>query len=302
LILAGRSEAKVQECIDELHAKYPSIGFRLLKLDLSSQKSVKAAAAEVLGWDDVPEIHLVINNAGVMRHGTRGDMPLTEDGLEDMFGINHIGHWLFTNSIMPKVIAAAKNAPTGSVRIIGVSSSGTWVSPFRASDLGWEKPAAELPQEERPQFALLKMAGLDVDESIPYMPTAAYGQSKTCVVLNSGALNARLFEKYGILSFALDPGEIKTELARHTDPDWLQRVIKKREEAGIMHWKTPAQGASTTLVAACDPKLSLPEDDGNGQFLGNAQIAKAPGFAVDKECAEKLWQVSEELTGQKFSY
>lgn len=303
LILAGRSTAKVQECIDSLHSQYPAIDIRPLLLDLSSQKSVRSAATEVLGWPDVSAIHLVINNAGIMRHGESfdGDVPVSEDGIEQMFATNHLGHFLFTNLIMPKITAAAQKAPAGSSRIINLSSSGTYVSPFRASDIAWAKPASQLPEKDRPNFAMMKYAGMDVDEEISYIPTAAYGQSKTCNILFSVGLNERLFEKHGILSLALNPGEIKTELGRNTDPEWLARAIKKREDMGIMHWKTQGQGASTTLVAACDPKLSLPESDGNGQYLSDCQIAKAPAYATDKEAAEKLWQISEELTSQEFS-
>lgn len=303
LIVVGRSAAKLEDCVDSLRSEYPNVDVRPLLVDLSSQKSVRKAADEVLSWKDVPNIDLIINNAGIMRHGEAydGDIPTTEDGLEDQFGTNHVGHFLLTSLIMPKVIAAAKNAPAGSVRIVNVSSSGTYVSPFRASDIAWKKPASQLPENERPAFAMMKHAGMNLDENVAYIPTAAYGQSKTCNVLFSVGLNQRLFEEYGILSFALNPGEVKTELGRNTSREWLDRMIKKREENGMLFWKTTQQGASTSMVAACDPKLSLPDSDGKGQFLNDCQIAPAPGWAVDKEAADKLWRMSEELTGQTFS-
>ena len=218
-----------------------------------------------------------------------------------MLATNHIGHFLLTNLIMPKMVTVAKNAPVGSVRIINISSSGTWVSPFRASDIAWSKPASQLPLNEQPGFEMMKQAGMIVNDSLAYIPTAAYGQSKTCNILFSVGLNGRFFEKYGILSLALNPGEIKTELGRNVDRAWLDKMIKRRDEAGLMNWKTHMQGASTTLVAACDPKLSLPENDGTGYYLSDCQIAKAPGYATNKEAAEKLWGTSEELTGQEFS-
>lgn len=303
LIVAGRSAAKVKECVESLQSDYPAVGVRQLLVDLSSQASVRKAADEVLGWDDVPTIDFIINNAGIMRHGEtyNGDIPVTEDGLEDQFGTNHIGHFLLTTLIMPKVLAAAKNASPGSVRVINLSSSGTYVSPFRASDIAWKTPASQLPEHERPGFAMMKHAGMEVNEDMAYFPTAAYGQSKTCNVLFSVGLNERLFEKYGILSLALNPGEVQTELSRNTDREWLDRMVKRRAENGMLFWKTTQQGASTTMVAACDPKLTLPESDGKGQYLNDCQIAPAPGWAVDKAAAGKLWSMSEELTGQTFS-
>ena len=64
LILAGRSAAKVQECVDGLKAQYPGLEVRSVLVDLSSLKSVREAAEEVLGWDNVATIDVVVNNAG----------------------------------------------------------------------------------------------------------------------------------------------------------------------------------------------------------------------------------------------
>lgn len=52
-----------------------------LKLDLSSLRSVRAAAQQYL--DSKQPLHILINNAGVMALGTR---QLTEDGFEQQFG------------------------------------------------------------------------------------------------------------------------------------------------------------------------------------------------------------------------
>lgn len=238
-----------------------------------------------------------------MVHTVNPDLKadLSTDGIELMFATNHVGHFLLTNLIMAKIVAAARTAPRGSTRIINLSSSGTFVSALRGSDISFEKPATVLPEKERPNFAMMNMAGLAVNENMAYIPTAAYGHSKTANILFAVGLNERLFEKHGILSLALNPGEIITEVGRHTDPVFLSRTIEIREKMGIHHWKTQTQGASTTVAAALDPKLSLPESDGSGQYLSDCQTAKAPTYSTDKLEAEKLWQISEGLTGQKFS-
>jgi NAD(P)-dependent dehydrogenase (short-subunit alcohol dehydrogenase family) len=227
---------------------------------------------------------------------------LTSEGIEMMFATNVLGHFLLTNLLMSKIIAAAKTAPKGSVRIINLSSTGTYVSALRVSDINFQKPTTELPEKEKPALAILNQAGLKCNETMAYIPTAAYGQSKTCAILLSVAWSSRLFEKHGILSLALNPGEIQTELGRHTDAEWLDRAVKQRQAMGIHLWKTQGGGGSTTIVAACDPKLSLPADDGSGYYLSDCQIAKAPGYATDREDAEKLWEISEGLTGEKFAW
>jgi NAD(P)-dependent dehydrogenase (short-subunit alcohol dehydrogenase family) len=299
LVIAGRSSTKLEECLDDLRQKFPDDDFRPLILDLSSQGSVRKAAAEVLSWEDVPTIDIVINNAGVMNIP---ECTFSEDGIEMHLATNHVGHFLFTNLIMPKLVASASKGPIGATRIINVSSMATTVSALRASDVKWEKPSSQIPENERPQFALMKMSGLDVDEEMAYIPMAAYGHSKTANVLYSVGLNKRLYGKHGILSLALNPGEIRTELQRTTDKAWLEKNVEFRKKMGA-EWKTFEQGPSTTLVAALDPKLSKPGADGYGQFLSDCQITNmAPPYALDGNEAEKLWAITEGLVKESFSW
>jgi NAD(P)-dependent dehydrogenase (short-subunit alcohol dehydrogenase family) len=299
IIISGRSQAKLQECLDSIRPQYLAVDFRSLVVDLSSQKSVRNATAELLGWEDTPAIDVVVNNAGIMSIPER---TFSEDGIELHMATNYVGHFLFTNLIMLKIIAAAKSAHPGAARIINVSSIGTLASPFRASDINWEKPTSQLPEKERPNLAMMKSAGIVVDEETSYIPMGAYAQSKTANILYSVALNEKLYEKYGVLSLALHPGEIRTELHRTTDLAWLEKTEEWREKMGV-EWKTLEQGASTTLVAALDPKLGKPNSNGYGQFLNDCQISNMPPpYALDKAEAEKLWDATEVMVKEKFSW
>lgn len=89
---------------------------------------------------------MLINNAGVM---AIPDLTLSEDGIEMSFATNHIGHFLFTNLIIGKLIAASKSSPTPT-RIVNLTSFGHQFSPIRFSDINFTKKASELPEEERP--------------------------------------------------------------------------------------------------------------------------------------------------------
>lgn len=293
LIITGRSPTKLSDSLSSLKADCPNANVRPLLLDLSSLASVRKAAAEVLSWDDVPAIDLAINNAGVMNIPEK---TFSVDGIEMHFATNHIGHFLFTNLLMEKIL----KGQDGAKRIINVSSVGTFVSPIRFSDIKWEAPLKAIPEHERPNLPMLKAANLPVpvDEESTYIPFGAYGMSKTANVLFSVALNKRLSEK-GVLSLALHPGEIITELQRTTDKEWLASTMGKRAQSV----KTLEQGAATTLVAALDPKLERPGEDGVGVYLSDCQItAQVPPYALDKTEAEKLWKLSEELVGEKCSW
>jgi NAD(P)-dependent dehydrogenase (short-subunit alcohol dehydrogenase family) len=297
LILSGRSQTKVEEVIEKVKSANPNVSCRYLQLDLSSQKSVRAAAQEVLSYSDVPQIDILINNAGVMNIP---DRTLSEDGIEMQFATNHIGHFLFTNLILSKVIASSSGSAKGMTRIVNVSSRGVRFSPVRFSDLNFTKPIDQLPESERPDLAVLKGSFFDLDMSEEYQGMVAYGQSKTANVLFSLSLTERLYEQYGILSFGLHPGGILTELSRYSDPATMEAALDRYRAMGMV-FKSLAQGAATTLVAALDPELGPANKDGKGIYMEDCHVAEISHWATDPVAAEKLWTASEELVGEKFS-
>ena len=172
LILAGRSPSKVQATVDKIKSDTASanVEVRMLALDLSSQEEIREAAKEVLAY---PESHIdvVVNSAGTMG----GPYRTTADGIENQFGSNHVGHFLFTNLIMPKVLAS--KAP----RIVNVSSDGHRFSGIRFDDWNFQ-------------------------EGKTYDQWEAYGQSKTANILFSYALAQKLGPK-GLKAYSLHPGQ-----------------------------------------------------------------------------------------------
>lgn len=199
LILAGRTPSKLQETISALKSEYPNVDYRALKLDLSSQKAVRAAAAEVLSWSDVPTVNIIVNSAAVMNLPER---IVNEDGIEMQFGTNYVGHFLFSCLLMPKLIKAAQSSPKGATRIVNVVSLSPTMARPRWSDFNLEKKNKDLPKDEQPNFELHRTWGEVNPEEKSYMPLEGYNQSKVALVLFSIALNKRLYEKYGILSVA----------------------------------------------------------------------------------------------------
>ena len=111
LVLAGRSLGKIQPVIDRIKAINPEVRTTFISLDLSSLASVREAAASIN--DNVEKIDVLINNAAVMAC----PYSKTVDGIECQFGTNHVGHFLLTNLIVPKILAAGTGA-----RIVNVSS------------------------------------------------------------------------------------------------------------------------------------------------------------------------------------
>ena len=233
---------------------------------------------------------------------------ITEDGIECQFATNHVGHYLLTCLLMPKLIKAAEGKPAGTTRIVNISSLSPTVSKMRWSDLNFNVISKDLPEIERPNYDMQKMFGETDPENKSYLPLEGYNQGKVANVLFGIALNKRLYEKYGILSFATHPGILLTELGRSMDETTLNAIGKLASSGAVTH-KTLSGGAATGLVAALDPKLSLPRDseepksENYGAYMIDCQISQAAHpLAVSSSEAEKLWAKSEELVKEKFEW
>ncbi|MDT7590604.1 MAG: hypothetical protein QOH45_135 [Pseudonocardiales bacterium] len=188
----------------------------------------------------------------------------TAEGWELQFATNHLGHFVLATGLHG---ALAAGASAGEARIVVVSSSATFRSPVIFDDLHFQHR--------------------------PYDPWDAYGQSKTANVLFAVGATAR-WAGEGITANALMPGAIRTNLQRHVGGLRAQRYL----------WKTPEQGASTSVLLATSPLL---KGIGGRYFVNNeeavvvdeapADLTGVPAYALDPVSADRLWEVSEQLVG-----
>jgi NAD(P)-dependent dehydrogenase (short-subunit alcohol dehydrogenase family) len=242
------------------------------ELDLADQGSVKEFAAGFLAGA-APGVSrgldILINNAAIMASPERRVGP----GWESQFATNHLGHFALTNLLWP-ALAAAPGA-----RVVSLSSTGHKLSAIRFDDINFD-------------------AGYD--------KWRAYGQAKTANALFAVQLDA-LGRDFGVRAFAVHPGGIMTELQRHLPREEMIAAGWMDEHGKLdPRFKTPAQGAATSVWAATAPAL----EGMGGVYCEDCDIAEAtvPGspearirgvdaHAVDREAAERLWQVSAEMTG-----
>ena len=273
IILSGRDATKLSAAADELAT---STGTKVdtLVCDLASLDSVRKAGAEAN--DRFDKIDLLINNAGVMAC----DEAKTADGFEMQFGTNHLGHFLLTNLLMPLVEKGERP------RIVNLSSRGHHIAPVDFDDPNFEKR--------------------------PYEKWMSYGQSKTANILFAVGLEERLASR-GIHSYALHPGGIHTNLGRHMSEEDVQnlmeRIRKSAEERGEepQPFKTIPQGAATTCWVATTEEL----EGAGGLYCEDCHVSDEDNedtgggvrsYAVDKDKADRLWSMSEEMVGQSFAY
>jgi len=261
IVIAGRNKAKLEQMEKDIKSETPGANIRILILDLESLAAVRAAADEVLLYPE--PLHVLINNAGIMAV----DYRKTVDGHEAQFGVNHLGHFLFTARIFPKLRESG-------ARIVNVTSFGHRYSPIRFDDPGFSNGEK-------------------------YERWAGYGQSKTANILFSRELARR-----GVISFSLHPGAINTNLANATPVEEMIKLGIYNEKGEPVDnedhtWKTLAQGTSTHIIAAFHETI-IPQ---SGSYLADANVHDelAAPHAKDMESARKLWELSEQLVGEKFN-
>ncbi len=268
--MLARDAAKLDGALQGLKEAVPDGDFETGSLDLADLDSVRSAATEIA--ERYPEIHLLINNAGIMACPP----GRTAQGYELQFGTNHLGHFLLSCLLVPALSAAA--AETGEARLVSLSSAG-----HKFADLNFDDPN----YNER-----------------EYNKWQAYGESKTANVLFTVGLEQR-FGESGVHSLAVHPGVIMTELSRHMSQEDLEMLMARGGAEGLKI-KTTEQGSATSVWAATSPEL----EGRGGLYLEDCHIgeAAAPGddggveaYAVDSAIADRLWSLSEELVGETFA-
>lgn len=261
VVMAARNQAKAASAKEEILAATPMASLEIVELDLGSQASIKAAAAQIVATR--PTIDLLINNAGVMA------MPegRTVDGYETQFGINHLGHWTLTSLLLPAILRAEAG------RIVAVTSTARHQGrPIDPADPNLEK-------------------GYDAWQ--------AYGRSKLANFHFAIGLNRQL-EAAGANAIALSahPGLTNSDLQATTVAEGGGGFLGPffHRLTGVIGMST-RDGARPQLRAAVDPKAEgaeyyAPKWGTNGPAV--ARGYRDRGF--DQAIAD-LWTVSEHLTG-----
>ncbi len=203
LFITCRNAATGQAALEQIRAASGNPQVEALNMDLGDFASVQACAKNFLAR--ALPLHLLVNNAGLA--GARG---LTVSGFELAFGVNHMGHFLFTQLLLERITASAP------ARIVTVASR----AHYRATGLDWNA----LRQPSRTRTA--------IDE---------YSNSKLANVLFSAELGRRL-QGSGVSTYALHPGVVASDVWRGVP--WPIRPLMK---LGMI---SPEQGALTTLHCA----------------------------------------------------
>jgi len=179
VIAHGRSKAKVDKTLETLRGELPGAVLDGVAFDLGSLTAVRRGAEQVLAL--APELHVVVNNAGIFAT----ERVVTDDGLELDFAVNHIGPFLLTELLLPRLVASARSAAVAS-RVIDVASVAHTRGTIHLDDLQLERG---------------------------WTGYAAYAQSKLANVMHASTLAERQDPAH-IVAYSLHPGVIGTKLLR----------------------------------------------------------------------------------------
>ncbi len=249
VIMAVRDRQRGEAARAKVLAELPDARIELQIVDLLDLDSVRALASRIDSLD------VLINNAGL---GT-APLLLSKERVYSQFAANHLGHFLLTSLLLPKLEQG--NDP----RVVTVSS-------------GFGKKG--------------KLDLDNLDGSRGYGQGRAYMQSKLANALFGAELDRRLRAKNSrVKSVLVHPGVAATEMQKK--PTGVMGVI-----ARLVHVlaSPPERGARPTIDAAMLDSVRGGEVFGPGKGDGPAKREETWPSMLDLEGAAALWRKSEELT------
>lgn len=273
VIIAGRSPERITTAADQLRAATGQV-VTPMQVDLSAFASVRQFAADFAASDH-PPLHAIIGNAGLTSMST----SYTTDGIEQIFGVNHLGHFLLVNLLLPHLHEPG--------RIVFVSS-GTHDPDHRLARLtGVPAPkytrayALAYPEQARP------------DESLANA-IQHYSTSKLCNVLCTYELSRRLTgREIGV--FAIDPGLMPDTMLTRELPPPLRALFRgvfmslRHLVAGIRSVKESGTHVARLVT---DPALT----GRTALYFDGLRETRSSADSYDLDKARDLWETSEALT------
>lgn len=261
VVMAGRNPAKGRASVAAIRSKCPAAQISFEQMDLASLSSIADFAIQMHRL--APSIDILINNAGVMTVPQRN---VTEDGFEQQFGVNYLGHFALTAGLMPLLMAGEP------ARVVHVTSLAHRYGTIDFEDLQSEKS---------------------------YRAGVAYCRSKLAVALFARELQAQANQRgIDLLSIPVHPGFSVTGLFdAENGKAGVSRWVSLNLIAPLLG-QSAAQGAASLLMAATSPSVAgaqLYGPTGLLQMKGKPGPCRFGRQALDDDLARNLWKISESL-------
>lgn len=249
VVMACRSRQRGAEALNALKAERPERDLELMLIDLASQKSIREFAAEFNKKHS--KLDILVNNAGMLGRARTE----TADGFESHFGVNYLGPFLLTLSLLPALERAAQG------RIVMLNSLAHKWTYVHFNDIGLKTH---------------------------YNRFLAYGHSKLCSLLFVRYLAAELKVRGSRVTInAAHPGVVASNIVVDRRNNAF-RVIARLSRLVLI---SPKSGARTPVYLASSPKIGLV----SGEYFVRNKIAPSSEASKNMEDARRLFLMSLEM-------
>ncbi len=256
VVLVGRDRARAETARKDVAERSQNPRVDVLLADFASLEAVRGLAREFC--ERYPSLDLLVNNAGLVMR----ERILTADGYETTLAVNHLAPFLLTHLLRERLLASP------SARVVNVASDAhRFARRFDFDD----------PMSERGFGFPTVVTGLRV-----------YGMSKLANILFTVEL-ARRLEGTRVTTNAVHPGGVATRLGANTGGA-LGKIVPLLMRP---FFKTPEQGAATSLYVATSPDLAKT----NGRYFADSREREPLSTARDATAARRLWNLSCEWVG-----
>lgn len=257
VVMVCRNKARGESAQRTIMEKSHNQQVDLIVMDLSSQQSIREGVAEFNGR--YQHLDILINNAAVFDI-TQKTRQLSVDGLETIFATNHLGSFLLTNLLLPKL----KNS--SSARIINIASKGLLAKPFIDIDFD------NLNGEKK------------------FSVADAYYHSKLAQIMFTFELAERLADSSVTVNVICVPA-VKLDAGRYDHiPALLRGIYRFKMQFSL----STEEMAKTYIALATDSQY----EHITGAYIDeNLREVKAPRKGYVQSTWKKLWDVSAKMTG-----
>ncbi|KAG0063172.1 hypothetical protein BGZ89_010087 [Linnemannia elongata] len=280
VFLACRNKQRAQEAIEraktEIKTRFPYVTapqLDFLELDQGDLTKTKKSAQEFLNLG-LP-LHILVNNSGVYN----GPLGLTADGIENEFGVNHLGTFVFTLALLDRI---KESQPS---RIVILSSY-------------FHEKAAGI------NYDTIYKAG-EIEQPHHHSAWNRYARSKLANAMFAIALARRVEKEPRLFVNYCHPGYVSTEGTQPAsrkegdETGWFKNV--KEGWSAWFHKKITIpveKGVLTQLYLATSPEIENKEIKGK-YFWPVALELEPSSYAKDTKAQEELWTYSEKLANEK---
>ncbi|KIK64217.1 hypothetical protein GYMLUDRAFT_259214 [Collybiopsis luxurians FD-317 M1] len=249
--LAARSKSKGEEAIAELKEETGKEAL-FLSLDLSDLKAVKESTEKFKSQSTA--LHILVCNAGVMAPPID---QLSVQGYDLQFGVNVLGHFLFIHKLLPLLKSTSNSV--NETRVVWVSSTVQYY--FFHHPINYDN-LTDTPSRRKIGVYQLYAQSKFITTMLGYHLAKLLAQDQTS----------------NVICIHLDPGNIKTDLARHVST--IERVLLN------LILKPISLGVLSQLFAATDPRAA----QYNGRYLRPWARLGEPNPATKNEAEQqKMW-------------